>query len=264
MHPEIAEKRNRYHESQMSIARDISRNMQPRGRYCIASTPRSGSTLLSRMLEETGIAGSPREYLNPLLMSAWARINSARSIALPGYLAEMESRRTSPNGMFGIKIHWRHIETLRARKIAERTLDALLLRFDRFIFIRRKDKIAQAVSYYIAESTGVFHSDQQAWLGESGIGEPEYLPDRILQNLADIVREERCWAEFFEEHGVDVLEVDHDQLVASYAETSARVLDFLGLPSQTIPQPPTQKMSTGMGGDFRDRILRTIGARDLS
>jgi LPS sulfotransferase NodH len=38
----------------------------PRRSYLVCATPRSGSTLLCETLEQTGIAGRPREYFEAL------------------------------------------------------------------------------------------------------------------------------------------------------------------------------------------------------
>lgn len=126
----------------MSDASDISRDRRQQSKYCIARTPRGGSTLLSRMLERAALAGSPEEYLNPLLISAWMCLHKATAVSLPEYMADIESRKTSENGMFGSKVHWRHLEQLCEMKISEKWLNDFLLGFDRFIFIRRADKVA--------------------------------------------------------------------------------------------------------------------------
>jgi hypothetical protein len=48
--------------------------------YVIAATQRSGSTLLCRTLWDSGIAGAPKEYLNPLQLRDWeVRFGTPRS-----------------------------------------------------------------------------------------------------------------------------------------------------------------------------------------
>ena len=45
---------------------DLPTPHSPRRTYVIASTPRTGSTLLARALWDTGLVGAPKEYLNPM------------------------------------------------------------------------------------------------------------------------------------------------------------------------------------------------------
>jgi len=178
----------------MSSSLDISDGARPQHRYCIASTPRSGSTLISRMLLSSKLAGDPKEYLNPSLIQAWHQMNQ-RSISIPDYLKELEARRTSRNGFFGMKIHGSHLVEL-SKKIAAKEINLLIQNFDKFIFVTRKDKINQAISYFIARATGVFHFDQEHWLQEFDIPEPIFHAEEILRLLADLLRQEEVWGKF--------------------------------------------------------------------
>lgn len=261
--PELIEKRRRYHELQISSDGDISAGITPTQKYCIASTPRSGSTLISRMLFATGLAGNPKEYLNPLLMEAWYRINK-KPLFLTSYLDEMKSRRTSKNGMFGMKIHWRHLEKLSERKIPSKNIQLIMNDFDRFIFISRKDKVSQAISYYIANSTGIFHSDQQDWLKEFEIPEPKFNAEHILKHLSDIVREEERWNIFFNHTEKPVLKIYFEDLIADYESKSNEIISFLGISANEVPSKPTREMQKGSSSKYKDLLLQTVGLKEGS
>jgi LPS sulfotransferase NodH len=262
-HQEIWQKRLRYHELQASSDFDISIGVKPTQKYCIASTPRSGSTLISKMLGVTGLAGDPREYLNPLLMQAWCRINE-KPLFLNSYLEELHSRKTSKNGMFGIKIHWRHLEKLSEKKIPLKNIQLIINDFDRFIFISRKDKISQAISYYIANSTGIFHSDQEEWLNEFEVPEPVFNAEKILKHLSDIVREEDGWNTFFKHIKKPVLRVYYEDLIADYETNSNEIISFLGIPPTDIPIRPTKEMKKGYSTKYKDLLLQTIGLKEAN
>jgi LPS sulfotransferase NodH len=261
MHPEISRRRKLYHENQMSAGNDISAGATPTFRYCIASTPRSGSTLLARMLAGTGAAGAPREYLNPLLLRAWSRLNPGRRLSLGAYMAEIESRRTSGNGSFGMKLHWRHVKNLLARNVPETVVRPLLLRQEKFIFITRRDKLRQAISYHIAESTGVFHADQQEWLEDLGAAQPPLSPERALRHLADVLEEERGWTDFFRRSGKPFLHVEYEDLISDYAETCSRVIGFLGIEAASIPDMTPRMEHGGLPERFREEVLKATGIR---
>jgi LPS sulfotransferase NodH len=252
-------KRLRYHEEQMSSSIDFPWISQPQKRYCIASTPRSGSTLLSLMLLNTHLAGNPKEYLNPLLMAAWYRINN-KPIQLNEYIKQIESRRTTENGVFGIKIHWRHLEKL-AQRIDSIQINSFMNNFDKFIFIRRKDKIAQAISYYVADKTGVFHSDQEVWLKEFDIAHPTFNGFQILRHLSDIVREEASWEEFFKNSSKAVYEIYYEDLIDCYQEKTKDILNFLEIFPEDIPPIPTKKMTKDPSVNYKEKLLAIIGIK---
>src|SRR5262249_28958950 len=51
----------------------ISNPMGPKRSYLICTTPRSGSTVLSEVLESTGVAGRPEEYFQQLAATGLMR-----------------------------------------------------------------------------------------------------------------------------------------------------------------------------------------------
>ena len=144
----------------MSAERDIASPATPNFRYLICSVPRSGSSLVSQMLTDTGIAGDPLEYLNPAYVRADLRQHPGMDVrpGMPvnGYLAAIERRRTTANGLFGIKLHHSHFS-----KYWTEAPDGgarFLRRFDRVLLIYRRDKAAQAVSYFRAQHSGSWSS----------------------------------------------------------------------------------------------------------
>ena len=107
---------------------DLHTTEQNRRSYVVASTPRTGSTLLCRTLWGTGLVGAPKEYLNPMQLRDWeVRLgspwSSLRHRALGGmslglvtrgrwdhqriaqHLDRVKQRRTASSGWFGMKLH---------------------------------------------------------------------------------------------------------------------------------------------------------------
>lgn len=254
---QIQLKRLSYNEDKMSSLIDFPKVSQPQQRYCIASTPRSGSTLISRMLLTTHLAGNPEEYLNPLLMHAWYRINN-KPIKFTEYIKIIESKRTTENGIFGIKIHWRHLEKL-VKKVDSKKINSFINDFDKFIFIRRRDKIAQAISYYIANTTGVFHSDQENWLKQFDIPDPPFNGSQILKHLSDILREEASWESYFKNSNKNVYEIYYEDLINCYQIKTKEILNFLEIYTEELPPIPTKEMTKTVGKKYKEQLLELIG-----
>lgn len=249
-----------YYERMMSAEKDATNGITPPTlRYCIASTPRSGSTLLSRTLEATQLAGVPMEYFNNSFMGAWQRLNSGRTIHLESYLAELESRRTTSNGVFGIKAHWSQLHSLANQaKVPLSTLaHATVGKCTKFIQINRRDKLAQAISLHIANKIKVYHSDQLFLRNAENVA--AFDAAAISVNITRLFMDEANWSTYIKERGLDVMEVIYEDLVADHAGTCRRVFDFIGLTGVDIPPPPTTKLETPETAEFRRLYLKHLG-----
>ena len=155
----------------------------PATSYLVCATPRSGSTLLCEMLRATGVAGTPLEHFEILRHSSLPRQPREYfdGVAEPGVLellAPLDPGRPSeepaaawaerilregatPNGAWGGKLMWGHVEDLlvRARELGGlagadlATVLHALLGDVRLVFVTRVDKVAQAVSLWRAVQT---------------------------------------------------------------------------------------------------------------
>lgn len=257
MQPSTERAREAYYERMMSAEHDIGGGPRvPTLRYCIASTPRSGSTLLSRTLHATGRAGVPMEYLSPALLSAWRRLNPASRQELRSYVADLEGRRTTENGVFGLKLHWAQLHNLAAASRAPiaGVEQAVLGAHTKFILIRRRDKLSQAISLHIANQTRVYHSDQR----EFRDCEPVFDSQAISAHVARIFSEEADWRAYLDQRDAERIEVCYEELVADHRGTCRRVLEFLGMGDVAIPAPTTEKLADGVSADFRRRYLAEL------
>jgi LPS sulfotransferase NodH len=183
-----------------------------RSAYIIAASFRSGSTHLCTRLWETGVLGAPFEYFNyeHEMKYLYARLG-ARSAA--DYLDKLVACRMSDNGVFGFKAHYPHFQA------ALRGYPELLVRLQplRFVFIRREDKIAQAVSLAKAYQT-------RAWLSLDS--PPTEVPlfyhrDFIAACLAQIRHQESAWTDWFAQQNVRPHPVLYEELMRE----PQRVLD---------------------------------------
>src|ERR1700742_4128747 len=79
--------------------------------YLLATVPRTGSSYLSHLLWQTGCLGAPLEYLNfdPVGPYHFAANSPDQQQQL---WRSVVQRRTSPNGMFGVKCFPSQLEAL--------------------------------------------------------------------------------------------------------------------------------------------------------
>jgi LPS sulfotransferase NodH len=86
--------------------------MTPLRGYLVCCIERTGSNVLGHALATTGMAGRPVEYFNPVEQEKpWMREILSDSTLLDG-LPKILAAGTTPNGLFGAKVHWAHFQYL--------------------------------------------------------------------------------------------------------------------------------------------------------
>ena len=139
--------------------------------YIICTAPRTGSTLLAEALKVTGRAGRPAEYFDIHAHNEqyWIRTLGIRNDA--EYIEKVVEAGTTSNGVFGLKVHFHQLRAVHAKLLAAAqsqkvngpamSVEALLrARFGepRYIWLMRRNKVAEAISYYRAAKTGLWRS----------------------------------------------------------------------------------------------------------
>jgi trehalose 2-sulfotransferase len=230
--------------------------------YVVASSFRSGSNHLCLTLWETGVLGAPWEYFN---YDTEKRFMYSRLAAQsPGdYLRKLTACRTSRNGVFGVKAHFRHFE------VALREYPPLIevMRDVKFVYINRRDKVAQAVSLARALQTG-------AWFTFSKADKFPlfYSREFIDECLEEVRRQALSWIMWFREHRVTPLTVHYESLLADPAATVANVASYVGVEldaTARLPIPRLAKQSDGINQDWctryrQDHNLPTTGEHSFA
>ena len=180
----------------------------------ICCLPRTGSSLLGHMLYATGATGWPGEWFwredVDRNWKAWG-VSSWRE-----YVVRVLEARTGPTGVFCTKLMWGYLhdalfELRRLSRMYEED-DVGVLRSvcpePSFVWIRREDVVAQAVSWAKAAQTGQWASFQAVQ------AEPAFDFDQVdgLYHLARV--HDGAWARWFAAHGVDPLRVVYEELSA--------------------------------------------------
>jgi len=186
--------------------------------YMVCSIPRSGSSLLCELLTDTGLAGAPAEFFSPSRMDVLKQGWGVQT--LDEYVRELLARKTSPNGVFGVKAHWSQYNA-----VFEGADPQTVLPSPRFVFITRGDRLRQAVSWVRALQTRRFTAQDRSQAGRR----PLYDREGITQKLRRIDREEKVWEKLFDRYGIVPHRVVYEDLVAAEEGTVRGVLGALGL-----------------------------------
>ena len=183
----------------------------------IATSPRSGSFMLCRLMINAGL-GLPHEYFNPIHF----RIIGPRFgvAALRGhfkdedkpdlfgrYNEQLLSRRTL-NGVFVAKIqYWQFRNFLNNRAGAELFAGA------HFIHLYRQDILGQAMSFHSAQVTGRWGFADTVPTAPNPKGDVAD-PEGINHALNELLNEDREWRRIFAQNAIQPLSISYERLVA--------------------------------------------------
>lgn len=220
--------------------------------YIVASQPRSGSHLLCQLLYRTRLAGCPLEYFHARHWEEWC--NRCRR-SNPGYVVGvLLRRRTSPNGIFGCKMHWNQFGFFLKLGLETRFHDA------KFIYLTREDVLGQAISHAIAMQTGQWTSFHKARRKH-----PVYSHRAVARSLRLVLDQRRMWETFFAHAGIVPLRVTYEELTKDRKAVTGRILEYLGVkevPSdEVIGADPIAVQRTAINEEWRNRFLSSVELR---
>jgi LPS sulfotransferase NodH len=217
---------------------------RPAGRadsYVICATPRTGSSLLCGLLESTGVAGHPESYFRQPDEQAWAaRWGIARrpdgTFSYASYMRAALAAGRTGNGVFAARIMWGTMEEVAGKlatvhpDLAGMDVDLLQRAFGhmRFIYLRRGDAVAQAVSLLRAEQTNVWF-ETTTGAHEEPPQEPRFDFGELHARVRLIGDHNAAWRKWFRSTGVRPYPVLYEDLDADPVGVTRGVLDFLGL-----------------------------------
>jgi trehalose 2-sulfotransferase len=249
--------------------------------YLVLATPRSGSTLLGQALNNTDLAGDPREHFGHK-MPFWTR--KWGTTTLREYVDRLMQERATDNGVFGAKLlysHLQHLESVARQEEIYRDLPlpeilAALFPNLHYFWITRDDTVRQAISYWKAKETGIW-GQEQARAGRTGQGRRkevkgsrqtgktvEYGENGIAELYRSIIEEDAAIAAYFERSGLQPMHIVYEQFVRDYEPTTRRMLAFLGIEPPAdlvIGQPRTVKLADDTTDEWAARFRAAMTER---
>jgi LPS sulfotransferase NodH len=288
-----------------SIARHLAVTTppSPRTSYLVCATPRSGSTLLCEALAATGVAGRPAEFFEAMYGTGLprrptdyfeglrelpaasfladhlpaeggeARAALAASATYRDYLAWVLAAGTTPNGVFGAKLMWGHVDHFVSylRDLREHAGTPVPQMLDtvfpslRYVRVLRRDKLRQSVSLWKALQTAAWRAQGERSGGEAAERrEPQFSFDAIDYLRRQITVQEVAWTTYFEENGIEPLTVVYEDFLGRYEETLGATLAYLGVPvaGRHAPELEMSRQSDSTSDEWVERYRRGEYARE--
>lgn len=165
----------------------------------------------------------------------------------------MRDAGTTPNGVFGLKLMWGYFEDLltRLRELGDASLDVSLLArhfpSPRFVWLRRDDVAAQAVSWAKAIQTGHWHH----WDARDPDAAAVYDRGQIDALAREAATHDAAWRAWFAANEIEPLVVRFEDLVADTVAATRAVLDFVGVAADDVSIAElTVKTSDDLNSDW--------------
>jgi trehalose 2-sulfotransferase len=237
--------------------------MQPANSYIIASVQRSGTHLLCSILRSTGVAGSPAEFFLSEPGETWEERWAAPSRV--AYVDRVFRQNTTYNGVFGVVVMWSYFEGMLQmlqeipayKDLTGPQLLAAVFHRPKYIWMRRRNRVEQAVSWAIACQTGV-------WTKKTGEKpQPHCIPQfdfKVIDEWCNrIAAHEAGWINYFRGNQIVPFVLFYEDVVASQQAAAERVLQFLGVAFPAgleIAPPVVEKQASEISQEWTTSYIK--------
>lgn len=213
----------------------------------ILASHRSGSSLLCKYLESTGVCGNPEEFFMHYQGVSYQNWDIQNYEA---YIERVVAETQTPNRVFSAKLMtgWdgaygilkRLYPTFQGSYTVKMKELSKFFPNLRCIYLSRRNKVAQAVSWHKAGQSNIYHRIKNQSV------EFEYQYDfQALQDLiTSLIMEEAAHQEFLDSMQISPLSLVYEDMVQDMPGTIRKILNFLEISEKySIIHPNLKKMS---------------------
>ena len=240
--------------------------------YIICTSPRSGSTLLCKLLEKTGKSGNPNSHFHNPSLSSWLETYQLHTANFPSKQQALSAvfdaaikKGTGDTGVFGLRLQRGSLDFFMQQTCVlysgmQSDSERIEAAFGHtlLIYLTRSNKLDQAISLVKATQTGLWHkaSDGSELERLSEPQDPYYDADAISHHLKELTELDAAWRAWFQHEQLQPLEISYDELSRDPLEVLGRVLSELGLEKEMARgiSSPTAKLADTTSRTWADRF----------
>ncbi len=218
----------------------------------ILFTNRSGSSLVAEYLRATGRFRGMGEPLNPGFVLA--EMKNLGIGTFHAYLRSRIERDRTADSMFGMKASLQQVTMLMRAGAIPRYFGDI-----RWVFVQRRDIVAQAVSFVIASQTKRWESFA------AGNGEPaEYGFDQIRRKVEALSTQNAAIEAFFSVLGVQPCRMVYEEFCIDPLIATTRLASMLGISNARVDATGLRRQKQGDDTNaaychrFREEYMRWL------
>lgn len=218
--------------------------------YMVCSTVRSGSTLLCKTLGSIKNCGQPEEYFHRHTIRR-LKLNHNPDTFL-SYCQTIYQQSLRHSGCFGIKMMWPQLvdfltlahQSPQFKTASDREILNHLFPNLTFIYLRRQDSVAQAVSAAIATQTGQWEKSTST--PQTTTRPIKFQPWHIYEWDNALKEHNAAWQTFFTQNNITYHSLTYEKLTQSFTSEISALLRYINSPIQLKSETltlPTQKQA---------------------
>lgn len=218
---------------------------RPYQSYILCTSPRSGSTLLCRLLAATGKSGIPDSHFHSPSIADWLRYydiapddTKTERDLLVEIFQRARNRGTGNTGLFGLRLQrqsfdffMQKLQVLVPSCSSDHERIQAIFGSTLFVHLTRQNKLEQAISYVKAEQTGLWHKSPDGLELErlSAPQNPVYDGEAIQRQMTALVAMDKSWISWFAMQGVAPLQIKYEDLSQDPLAVTGMLLEQLGV-----------------------------------
>ena len=246
---------------------------QPPHHYILCATPRTGSTYLCSLLKSSGVAGVPESYWRRQDLERWVKSWGLNLLPdnpgfYPAYLSGMLTAWRTDNGVGGLRVMWGTMDEITtalrpifpAHADTDRGLLSKAFGEPRFVYLERRDRVAQAVSRLKAEQADIWHVEGESAAAPRA-GTYIYDHHQLQSFVFEAEQHNTAWREWFTAQSITPHHIIYEDLCANPKATIHSLLDYLGIDPNTAQPLHTQnqKMADALSAEWIARYHAAPG-----
>jgi LPS sulfotransferase NodH len=133
----------------------------------------------------------------------------------------------------------------------------------KYLWIRRRDKVRQAISFWKSKQTNVYASSRPA---PSGVAKPVFDFGKIQGFVERFRRQDEAWGRLLERNGAQPLVLVYEEFSQRLEETVRQAMDHLGVERPTrlqVPRPRLEKLSDQLNEEWYERYHSMLSQGDV-
>lgn len=231
--------------------------------YWLCGTPRTGSNLLRRTLQKAN-CGHPAEGYHIYANREYGWDFDEKDFIR--YNRQMIEQQTTPeSGIFGLKIFWEQFQYYLNRCDAPSISQgyalspyekiAVFFPEVKFIFLRRRNKLRQAISLVKAKQSNIYLTDDTADSSQKKPPRLRYNSRMIGYHLGLLTAQDLLWERFFEHAELSPHVIWYEDLAEDYKDTVRLAYEFLGVETRRVGKTKYQKLADEVSEEWYRQYL---------